>query len=122
MNNNPSIASLIFVGAMLCVGCGDSNDVQPYDECTPGTSDCDSDTSCFSISVDSTIAGMCTTPCANSSDCPFDTRGLQGQCIAFSGSPFTCFENCTSSADCAVGWACRTSAGTQTFPPICLPI
>lgn len=123
MSDTSRTTGLLFVAAMMALGCGSSYEVRAYDECTPGsTAECEPGTGCFTITVDLVSAGMCTAQCADSFDCPFDARGFQGQCIAFPGSPFTCFETCASSADCAVGWACRTSAGTQTFPPICLPI
>jgi hypothetical protein len=110
------------VAGALATGCGTSG-VRAYDECTPGTTvECEAGTGCFTVSVDGATAGLCTTECVDSLDCPFDVRGVQGECIAFPGAPFTCFESCLDSSDCAVGWACTTSAGGSSFPPICLPI
>ncbi|MDQ3037639.1 MAG: hypothetical protein M3Y87_34920 [Myxococcota bacterium] len=115
------VAGIVAAGAVVS-GCGNDG-VRAYDECTPGTTaQCEGGTGCFTIAVDGVSAGMCTTECRDALDCPRDARGQLGQCIAFPGGPFTCFESCIDSADCAAGWACTTSAGGDTFPPICLPI
>src|SRR5687768_14367924 len=116
-------AYAVFVTTLVIAsGCG-SDPVRAYDECAIGSvTECESVTASFAIAVDGMTAGMCTRECGDSLDCPLDVRAFSGLCVAFPGSPFTCFESCVSSLDCAAGWACRSSAGGQSFPPICLPI
>jgi hypothetical protein len=116
------IASMVVVAsAALLSACG-SDEVRAYDECAIGSIDqCEPGTGCFTISLEGIAAGLCTDFCSSSLDCPLDARGFAGECISFAGGDFTCFESCIDSSDCAAGWACRTSAGADSFPPICLP-
>lgn len=116
------VAGAVLLAGAAAAGCG-SQGVRAYDECTPGTTtECEAGTGCFTITVDAVSAGMCTTQCRDALDCPVDVRGFRGECLAFPGATATCFETCVTGADCAAGWACTTSAGGLSFPPICLPI
>lgn len=115
------MASMVVVATAALSSACSNDDVRAYDECSIGSFDeCEPGTGCFTITVE-VSAGLCTTECFDALDCPTDARGFSGQCISFGGGAFTCFESCSSSADCAFGWACRTTAGVDSFPPICLP-
>jgi hypothetical protein len=115
-------------GSAVCLpGTGTPTDpgIPAYNECTPGsTGECTASVDgCFTIDADGAVAGVCTSTCSSSRACPVTAGGLVGECIAFDGVNFTCFEACDTSADCLTGFACKNSlADGTTFPPICLPI
>lgn len=96
--------------------------IAPYDACaSPGTVDnCSTETDgCAGIFLDGSSGNICTSSCFDSSDCPRDSRGVRGECVALDGENFLCLERCSSHGDCLTGFSCRPP--DVGFDPLCLP-
>ncbi|WP_157069444.1 hypothetical protein [Sandaracinus amylolyticus] len=98
--------------------------IPPYNECPFGANpDQCSEVSqgCFQIAVDgTTAAGVCTSECTSSAQCPVTPSGLQGTCVEYFGSPRICFESCIDDNDCLEGFNCKPIAAGES-QRICLP-
>lgn len=96
--------------------------IPPYELCSsPGTTDnCSTETDgCAGISIDGVSANICTSSCTSSSQCPLDSRGGLGECIALDGVNFICLERCRDDGDCLTGFSCKPPA--PGLVPLCLP-
>lgn len=109
-------AIVLLVGVAGCVvdtgprafyetGCFDNTD------CVPGAT-------CYSLESGFASDTMCSTACSSDLDC-----GSNGWCVQQNAATPICFEDCTSNADCDVGWGCRRiqDFGTGDSVPACIP-
>ncbi len=100
--------------------------VPPYRQCTT-SADCIGGLLCINYSVPPTgNEDLCSaSPCVSDDDCPFDSRGGRGACLAFgSGGVSACWERCNIRGDCAntVDFDCTRTVGAFTAPVLlCVP-
>lgn len=111
---------------------------QPCDETLAGA--CDGAGQCREFDTgfrpDHVVSSsFCTHDCACDHECPPDRLGVPGACVSFPRLPpppphtisshvTRCFQRCTDTSDCAVGFRCYDAAsvgGSGGAPSVCLP-
>ncbi len=98
---------------MVCLP-GSSASVPPYGLCNT-SADCAAGLACEQFTVGSATTHMCSlTGCGSDNDCPLDSRGGRGACLAFGSGPSACWERCTVRGDCpnTTQFDCSTTVGS----------